>query len=113
MGLELIKNGAYVMPELPTSLRVDPIVAAPLHVAAFLELSGDDTVDPDSAVEAMEHIGVYLGRLPARRMAAIREQLARVAAHAKAQRWGTEPVEFFTEFVEHFGLSDEDDRGDG
>lgn len=112
MGHEWIEKSAYVMPELPTSLRADPVVAALLHVAAFLELSGDDTVDPDSAVEAMEHVGFYLRRLPARRIATIGEQLARVAAHAQAEGWGEEPIEFFTEFMENFGLGGEDEGGD-
>ncbi len=110
-GPEWIEKIAYVMPPLPTSLRVDPIVSALLHVAAFLELSVDEAVDPDSAVEAMEHVGFYLGRLPARRIGAIREQLDRVAAHAQAEGWGEEAIEFFTEFMENFGLSGEEDTG--
>lgn len=107
---EWVEMNAYVMPELPASLGVDPVVAALIHVASFLELSGDDAVDPDAATKAMEHLGFYLGRLPARKIAAIREQLDRIAAHAQAQGWDQEAVEFLAEFMTNFGLSDEDDR---
>lgn len=100
------------MPELSSSLRVDPIVAALLHASAFLELSNDDAVDPAGAIKAMEHVGFYLGRLPARRIAAINAQVARVAAHAQAESWSDEAVEFFAEFMENFGFGGEDAAGD-
>jgi hypothetical protein len=57
---EWVHKHAFVMPLLPASLRVDPAFAALLHVTAFLELSGDEAVDPDRAVEAMEQIAHYL-----------------------------------------------------
>src|SRR5262245_2697064 len=82
-----VKKDAFVMPILPESLRVDPLVAGFLHMLAFLELSGDDTVDPDWAVEAMEHVGFYLERLPPDRRAALEEQVGWVAAHARKKKW--------------------------
>ena len=51
------------MPVIPESLGVDPVLAALIHVAAFLELSGDDAVHPDWAVEALEYVAHYLHRL--------------------------------------------------
>jgi hypothetical protein len=110
-GPRWIDKSAYVMPALPESLGVDPVVSALLHVAAFLELSGDEAVDPDYAVEAMEHVGFYLSRLSAQQIAAIREQLDRVAAHAQAEGWREEAVEFFTELMGYFGLGGEGDIG--
>ncbi|MHB1558277.1 MAG: hypothetical protein ACYC61_12525 [Isosphaeraceae bacterium] len=107
--VEWVDRNAYVMPELPESLRVDPVLAALIHVVSFLELSDDDTVDPDAAVKAMEHVGFYRNRLPARQIAAIREQFDRIAAHAQAQGWDQEAVEFFTELMGNAGLGDEDD----
>lgn len=98
------------MPAPPTSPGVDPIVSALLHVAAFLELSGDEAVDPDDAVEAMEHVGFYLSRFPAEQAAALRGQLDRVAAHARAKGWREEAVEFFTELMGYLDLGGEEER---
>lgn len=106
---EWVEKNAYVMPALPTSLHVDGVLAALIHVASFLELSGDDVVDPDFAVEAMEHVGLYLGRLTAQQIAAIREQLDRIAAYAQAEDWDQEVVEFLTDFIENFGLIENGD----
>ena len=47
---EWVDKEAFVMPLLPESLDVDPQFAALFHMAAFLELSGDEAVDPDWAV---------------------------------------------------------------
>ena len=104
-----VKKDAFVMPVLPKSLHVDPLVAGLLHLMAFLELSGDDTVDPDWAVEAMEHVGHYLQQLPPDQVEAVREQVRRVAEHARKKKWGAEAVEFFTEFLENFGLGGDDE----
>jgi hypothetical protein len=95
------------MPVLSASLKVDPLVAALLHVVAFLELSGDQAVDPDWAVEAMEHVAHYLRQLSAERVEALREQVERVADHARKEKWGTDAVEFFVKFLENFGIVEE------
>lgn len=102
-----VKKEAFVMPLLPESLEVDPVIAGFLHMLAFLELSGDSTVDPDWAVEAMEHVGYYLDQLPPERKAAIGEEVSRVAAYAKKKKWGKPAVEFFTTFMENFGLEED------
>ncbi len=108
-GPQWIDKSAYVMPALPTSLGVDPIVSGLLHLMAFLELSGDEAVDPDNAVEAMEHVGFYLSRLPAQQIATIKEQLDRAAAYAQSEGWGEEAIEFFASLMGYFGLDGEDD----
>ncbi|MFO0800098.1 MAG: hypothetical protein U0804_21740 [Gemmataceae bacterium] len=97
------------MPILPAMLKVDPTLAALLHVLAFLEFSTDDVVDPDSAVKAMEHVGHYLGRLPAARLKSIRTQVGYVAAYARNLKWGEDTVDYFDEFLDNFGIGDEDD----
>lgn len=104
---EWVPKNAFVMPELPTSLKIEPVVAALLHVAAFLELSTDAAVNPDYAVEAMEHIGHYLQQLPEDRVVALKEQLGRVTAHARKEKWGDDAVDFFGDFMENFGLGAE------
>jgi hypothetical protein len=95
------------MPVLPASLKVDPLVAALLHVVAFLELSGDQAVDPDWAVEAMEHVAHYLQQLSVEQVEALREQVGRAADHARKEKWATELVEFFVKFLENFGIVEE------
>jgi hypothetical protein len=105
---EWVDKDAFAMPLLPASLRVDPVVAALLHVSAFLELSGDDAVNPDWAVEAMEHVSHYLKQLPAERVESLRRQLARVAAHARKEKWGEQAIEYFAEFLENSGVGDAD-----
>src|SRR5262245_31529763 len=42
-----LPKGAFVMPVLPRTLKVDPLLAALLHTMSFLEFSDDGTVDPD------------------------------------------------------------------
>jgi hypothetical protein len=103
---EWVEKDAFVMPVLPASLAVDPLLAALLHLTAFLELSGDRTVDPDRAVEAMEHVGHYLQQFPPERRDDIRAQVNLVAEHARRHKWGEAVVEFFREFFENFGLSE-------
>ncbi len=95
------------MPALPPSLEVDPVLAALVHVAAFLELSGDDAVDTDSAVEATEFVAHYLQQLPSDRGASLRQQLGRVVEYAREQGWGEDAVEFLAGFAENFGLGEE------
>ena len=75
---------AFVMPLIPEELHIDPLFAGLLHCMAFLELSGDNDVDPDWAIEAMEHVSVYLQRLPHERQLDIASQLDRLAGWATA-----------------------------
>lgn len=104
------KKDAFVMPLLPASLKIDPIVAGFLHMFAFLELSGDDTVDPDWAVEAIEHVAFYFNQLTPQAKASLGEQVARIAAHAKKKKWGKATVEFFSEFIDNFGTDEENEE---
>jgi len=100
------ERDAFAMPVLPKSLEVDPVVAALLHVTAFLELSGDDAVHPDWAVEAMEHVAHYLQQLRPEQVETVRQQVARVTEHARQNNWGDEAVEFFDKFLENFGVDE-------
>lgn len=105
--VQWVKKDAFVMPVLPKSLKVDPVVAGFLHMAAFLELSGDEAVDLDWSVEAMEHVGHYLQQLSPTQVAALREQTDRVAEYARKKKWGNEAVQFFSEFLENSGVGEE------
>jgi hypothetical protein len=90
-----VKKDAFVMPVLPDSLNVDPLIAGFIHMAAFLELSGNDAVDPDYACEAMEHVAHYFHRLTPEAQASFATQAQRVAAYAREQQWGDKAVNFF------------------
>jgi hypothetical protein len=94
---------AFVMPVLPPELDIDPVLAALLHCMAFLELSEDDTVDPDWAVEAMEYVAGYLQRLPAARVAAIGKQLAAARAYGREHGAPSAFIEFVDHFLENYG----------
>jgi hypothetical protein len=105
-----VPKDAFVMPVLPKSLKIDALVAGFLHMVAFLELSGDDAVDPDWAVEAMEHVGYYFGLLSPKAKADFGSQVARVATHAKKEKWGKPAVEFFEQFMENIQTEGEVDE---
>ena len=101
-----VDKAAFVMPVIPPALRIDPILAALLHCMSFLELSGDDAVDPDWAVEAMEHVASYLQRLPGEEIAAIARQLADVSAYARKQGAPSTFVEFIDGFLGAYGVGE-------
>lgn len=107
--LQWVKKDAFVMPVLPQSLDVDPIVASFLHLSAFLELSGNKVVDPDWAVEALEHISYYLQQLPAEGVESLREQINRVTAYARKEKWDKDVIRFFSDFLENAGIGENDE----
>jgi hypothetical protein len=104
-----VKKSAFVMPLFPDSIQVDPVLAALVHCAAFLELSEDGAVDPDAAVEAMEHVSAYLSRLPEDRAGELRAALTRLAQHSRKQGGPDELQAFLDDFVENLGVADDDE----
>jgi hypothetical protein len=95
------------MPLLPPELGLNPVLAGLLHCMAFLELSGDDTVDPDWAVEAMEHVAAYLHRLPGTDREAIASQLERTSKHLQAQRAPDKLIDFVANFLAYCGVDEQ------
>ena len=93
-----VAKTAFVMPVLHDSLGIDPLLSGLLHCMSFLELSGDEDRDPDWAVEAMEHVALYLQRVTASDHARIAEQLTRIVQWSEARG---EP-QAFTSFVRDF-----------
>ena len=106
MGLKWVPVDAYHMPELPAELKVDPILAALLHMACFMELSAEKTVDFDESITAMEAMGYYLRRLTPAQIKAVNAQLKRVAEYGKKQRWKKEAVEFVSKLLENSGIEE-------
>ena len=86
---------------------MENIVRALLSTAAFLELSGDEVVDTDAAVQALEQLSGYLQRAGE----AEREVIARIAkewaAEARAKGSdGAASANFYESFFESMGLDE-------
>jgi hypothetical protein len=100
------------LPEIPPELGVEPLLAALLQCAAFLDLGDDTSVDPVQADEVLEHVGMYVQRLPPERVADIEKQLARLKEHAEKANWPEPIAAFVADFLYSCGIGeDEDDEG--
>jgi predicted DNA-binding WGR domain protein len=99
-----VHKGAYVMPVLPKSLKIDPILASLLHLHLFVAVSDEDTIDEDWAVEAMEHVGHYLQSLPKKDALRIQEQLDRVAEHLRKKKEPDIAIDELAEFLRNAGI---------
>lgn len=101
-----VKKSAFVMPLIPESVPIDPSILALLHCAAFLELSEDEAVDPDAAVEAMEHVAAYLQRLPPAQIKAFRAALAQLDKYGAKQRFPKDLREYLRDFLDNSGVGE-------
>jgi predicted DNA-binding WGR domain protein len=99
-----VYEGAYVMPVLPKSLKIDPILASLLHLHLFVAVSDEDTVDEDWALEAMEHVGHCLQSLLKKDALRIQEQLDRVAEHLRKQKEPDIAVDELADFLRNAGI---------
>jgi hypothetical protein len=79
------------------------LAQALVEAVAFLELSGDEVVDPDSAVQAMESIGHSLRNASEQEKQAVldycRSQAEKLAADEKRR-------DFYQQFGEAMGLTE-------
>ena len=100
-----VDKTAFVTPLLPLSLKVDPVLAALLHCMAFLELSGDDTVDADAALEVIEYVAGYLQRLSGPQAEEVRKQLAVVSLYAREQGSPEAFITFVDGFLDACGIA--------
>jgi hypothetical protein len=104
MGMKFVPVDAYHMPELPAALKVDPVLTSLLHMACFMELSGDEAVDADEPVTAMEAMGYYLQRLTPQQISQINAQLKRVAAYGRKQKWKKDALACVSKLLENSGI---------
>ena len=85
------------------------LAKAILNMAAFLELSSDDVVDPDSAVNALEQLAADLQDATAGEIeylkAAIRQEIVEIGDERTPEQ--SDRIEFFLDFMENFGLETE------
>ena len=95
-----------MLPVVPVELALEPLLAALLHLAGFLDLSGDATVDPAAATDALEHVGLYVQRLDEPRLTELQSQLDRLVAHGEKSGWPAEQVEFVRQFLFNCGVRD-------
>ena len=86
----------------PSTLR--NLANAILDLAAFLELSGDDVVDPDVAVKAMESLAFALKSATPDEVAAIRSAIREQVASSPSP----ERAAFLRTFSENVGLPQSD-----
>jgi len=111
-SVKMVPKTAFVMPTLPASLKLDPLLISLLHTMSFLEFSDDDAVDPDFAVEVMESVGAYLQRLSPEQVSGIQSQLTKIAAYARKKKLPDDFIDFIGDFLENAGVALEDDEWD-
>jgi hypothetical protein len=82
-----------------------------IQAALFLELSGDDVVDPDSAVRALESIAHELADAGEAERLALREVLDELIREEQDRLGGSAPrpevIQFYRSFMENLGLQAE------
>lgn len=80
------------------------LATAIVEALAFLELSDDDVVDPDSAVEAMESIAATLAEGSAKERNAIAKAVKSALAHEQEGDSDPDAIEFYESFMDSMGL---------
>ena len=82
------------------------LAKALFQAAAFIELSSDDTVNPDDAVRALEDISATLQSASLDEVAAIRAALQELIAEERASFARADALRFYEHFLESVGLVD-------
>ena len=83
---------------------MDRIAQALVASVAFLELSDDDTVDPDSALTTLETVGAILQDASPSELLAISNAAAVECKLQKESGADEDTIEFYSNFLENFGL---------
>lgn len=99
-----------VMPTVPESLGVDPVLLALLHLTSLLDFADDDELEPDAANAALEQIELYLQRLPSERLESIQADLDRIEEYGAEQGWPEELTDFVRDFLFNCGLGEDEDE---
>jgi hypothetical protein len=97
-----------MMPAVPEPLGLDPLLLALLRCASFLDLTGEESINPELAGEVLEHVGMYIQRLPDERLDEIQAELETLEAHATEQGWSSDLVEFIRDFLYNCGLGEDE-----
>jgi hypothetical protein len=83
------------------------LAKAVVDVLAFLELSGDDVIDPDSAVKAMESIAATLHDASEEERAALAEAAMSELNRQSAADATEEVLDFYEHLLADLGLEEE------
>ena len=102
----------FSLPVVPEQVGADPLLLALIHCAAFLDFAEEDVVDPYVATDVLDHVALYVRRLPPDRLTELEQQLARLEAHASREGWPAELVEFVSEFLDNCQSDEGDDDTD-
>lgn len=97
-------EGAAIVPLIPAELGVHPLLLAALHAYVFLDGSAPGIVHPAAAEEALHYLVTYLQRLEGSELRRVREDMATLAAFAKAEKWPKQQIRFLQEFLTENGI---------
>lgn len=82
------------------------LAKALIEIAAFVELSGDDVIDPDLAVRALESMANTLHSASPEELVAIRAALSEMIAMERAGWARKDVLRFYERFLEDSGFED-------
>jgi len=94
------------MPVIPGELGIDPLLAALLNCAAFLDLS-EDGVDEATSTAVLEHVGLYVQRLSPEELDDVADQLAEIREHGEQAGWPAPVLEFVEDFLYSCGIGED------
>jgi hypothetical protein len=81
----------------------EQLMKALVDVVVFLALSDDDVLDPDAAIEQLEHVAATLKKMPAADRKQFLGFVATAAKHAQTSGHD-ERAEFLQELSEQLGI---------
>ncbi len=80
------------------------LAKAIINLAAFVELSGDDVIDPDSATDARKMIISDLQKCSKDELYALRDTVSEMIAEAQKNDVAEKRIDFYKSFMKNFGL---------
>lgn len=104
IGPDEVLDGAAALPLIPEELGVNPLLLATLHAIVFLDSSAEEVVYPAAAEEALEYLATYLQRLEGQQLDRVKEDLACVVEHGRAEGWPKSCCDFLKDFLKDFGI---------
>ncbi len=85
-------------------MMIDPVVMALVEALVFLELSDEESVEPDAAVVAMEAIADILRTMSTQQREAFIKQLGLIADQQSTTELGVQRNEYIRAIPEYLGL---------
>jgi hypothetical protein len=101
-----VPEGAAVVPLIPENAGINPLFLAVFHALVFLEGSSEEILDSAAGEEAAQYLATYLQRLKFDDLRRLKEDLNRMADHARKQKWSAEQQELIRDFFKHYGIKE-------